>query len=141
LFYLKGRDLSSHGSALACAVVGVLKIQSSHINRKGNAMCGVITLFGKKFYIDCEKVRWKWPPIDFAQFGEDEGAPPPTPWREELTFLGAVLAGTAVIRDRELAAELGKMAADIGTRTAKRAGVDIEFAWDDHRKRKAVQSK
>jgi hypothetical protein len=104
-------------------------------------MCGVIKLFGKKFYIECEEIHWKWPPIDFTQFVDEPGGPPPFPWREELTFLGAVLAGTSVIRDREIAAELGKLAADIGTRIAKRAEVDVEFSWDDHGERQARKSK
>jgi hypothetical protein len=112
-------------------------------------MCGEITLKnGAKIFIDYEmpEWRWKWPPLDFTQFVDEPGVlttvpPPPVPWREELTFLGAVLAGTSVIRDREDAAELGKLAADIGTRIAKRAEVDIKFAWDDHGGRQPRKSK
>lgn len=105
-------------------------------------MCGKTYLpGGTVIFIDCEKPKWRWelPPIDFTQFVDEPVLSPiptippePVPWREELTFLGAVLAGTSVIRDREVAAELGKLAADIGTRIAKRAEVDIKFAWDDH---------
>jgi hypothetical protein len=107
-------------------------------------MCGIFILGGKKFFIDCNIVvppeeiprllPFKFPPIDFTQFVDELEIPPPTtPWREELTFLGSVLAGTSVIGNRELAAELGKLAADIGTRIAKHAEVDVSFEWDDHR--------
>jgi hypothetical protein len=113
----------------------------------GGSMCGVINLGGKAVYIDCEILVWPWrPPIDFAQIlidyktpvtdpegPPDAGGPPPTPWKDKLTFLGSVLAGTGILQDAEMSAALGNLAANIGSRIASDAGVDVKFSFDAHR--------
>jgi|CXWL01.1.fsa_nt_gi hypothetical protein len=101
-------------------------------------MCGVVALFGHKIEIPCEILKWPYrPPIDFTQIikeppSVEQGGPNPTPWREQLSFLSMVLAGTTVLHDRALAKELGTLVADIGNKVAKQATVDVTFGWDAH---------
>jgi hypothetical protein len=101
-----------------------------------NLMCGEIELFGKKLYIDCElpelPVKWPPDPIDYTCF-VDQGRPPTVLWRKELTFLTSVLAGVAVIRDKDMAAALGGLVAEIGSKIAADAGVDVKLTFDSHR--------
>jgi hypothetical protein len=100
-------------------------------------MCGVIRLGEQRIFVDCEVVRppW-WPPIDFTRFTVTD-EPDPGAWRAELTFLGQVLAGVAVLRDPEVSQELGRVTAELGSRIAAKAGVDVAFEFDAHREVRA----
>jgi len=102
-------------------------------------MCGIVYLHdGTKIEIDCEILAWPWrPPIDFAQIiakHKDPVTDPDGPpvWKEKLNYLGAVLAGSSVLQDSEMSAALGGLAAELGSRIAADANLNIKFDYNAH---------